>query len=429
MTTSCMLTSRAERDKLQQMDRGALAEYQVTRLNQMLESILPANPMYARKLAGQQLPVRNLEELIEWPFTSKAELQPGEGQLLPRNMTYDISRYVRFHQTSGTRGRPLMVVDTQEDWQWWIESWQSVLDAAELEDTDRALLAFSFGPFIGFWSAFDALTARRAMTIPAGGMSSLARLELARRSEATCLFCTPSYALHLAEVAREHQIRVDQLPIKKIVVAGEPGGSVAATRARIESSWQVSLFDHAGASEVGPWGVPDRSGTGLHVLESEFIAEFIGVESGQPANEGEVAHLVLTSLGRYGSPVIRYRTGDLVRPVWPKEGRNRFVLLDGGVLGRADDMLIIRGVNIFPSSIEQILHSFPEVVEYRITARKSGQLDQLEIDVEDHLEQPERIAEELLLKLGLKISVSCVPSGSLPRSEGKSQRFVDLRES
>ena len=137
--------------------------------------------------------------------------------------------------------------------------------------------------------------------------------------------------------------------------------------------------------------------------------------------------MILTTLGRVGSPVIRYRTGDLVRPTWPADGPNRFVLLDGGILGRADDMMIIRGMNVYPSAVEQILHSFPEVVEYRLTARKHGAMDELVVEVEDHLQQPARIAKELQLKLGLKIDVRCVTAMSLPRFEGKGRRFIDER--
>jgi phenylacetate-CoA ligase len=165
----------------------------------------------------------------------------------------------------------------------------------------------------------------------------------------------------------------------------------------------------------------------LHIVESEFIAEFLSVESGKPAGEGELAELVLTTLGRAGSPVIRYRTGDLVRPSWNATVANRFVFLEGGVLGRADDMMIIRGVNIFPSSLEQILHSFPEVIEYRITATRDGEMDSLGIEVEDRLHEPARIAKELQLRLGLRIAVAAVEIGSLPRFEGKGKRFVDRR--
>jgi phenylacetate-CoA ligase len=320
-----------------------------------------------------------------------------------------------------------VVLDTADDWRWWIEAWQYVLDAAHISPADRVLLAFSFGPFIGFWSAFDAFTARNSLVIPGGGLSSLARIEVMHLAKVTTLCCTPTYALRLAEVAAENHINLRALAVEKIIVAGEPGGSVQTTRRRIESAWDARLVDHGGATEVGPWGFADAEGRGLHINEAHFLAEFISVETGHPAKEGELAHLLLTTLGRSGAPVIRYRTGDLVRPVWSNNGPSRFVFLEGGILGRADDMLIIRGMNVYPAAVEQILHSFPEVVEYRITARKQGAMDALVIEVEDHLQQPDRIADELRLKLGLKIEVRCVSAMSLPRFEGKGRRFVDER--
>lgn len=422
------ISSFQERRQLEAMDRRALAQFQLGKLNKLLADATANNEFYRRKLSGCPTRLASLEELSRLPLTTKEQLQStSKDEPYAANLTYPIDRYVRCHQTSGTRGRPLTVLDTAPDWHWWVECWQFVLDAAEITPSDRALLAFSFGPFIGFWSAFDALTARGALVIPGGGLNSLARVEMIERVEATALLCTPSYAMRMAQVAAEHQINLAHLPVEKIIVAGEPGGSVPAFRARIESAWGARVIDHAGATEVGPWGFADAEGKGLHVLESEFIAEFVSVETGEQAQPGELSYLMLTTLGRSGCPVIRYRTGDLVRPTWPSEGPNRFVLLEGGLLGRADDMMIIRGMNIYPSAIEQILHSFPEVVEYRMTVCKRGELDELVIDVEDHLERPARIAEELRLKVGLKVEVRCVPAMSLPRFEGKGKRFVDER--
>ena len=421
-----------QRRDLEMLGRRALERLQLEKLNRLLAAVLASNKFYSRKLAGCPRGLAGLEELAKLPYTVKDELQPEGGEASAANLTFPVEAYTRFHETSGTHGRPLVVLDTPDDWQWWVDCWQFVLDAAEMTPSDRALLAFSFGPFIGFWSAFDAVVARGALAIPSGGLGSLARIELLRTTKATALFCTPTYALRLAEVAAEHQINLAQLPVEKIVVAGEPGGSVPATRARIERAWDASVVDHAGATEVGPWGFADAEGRGLHVNETEFIAEFVSVATGTAANEGELSHLILTSLGRIGAPVIRYRTGDLVRPTWsnenaPTSGPNRFLLLEGGVLGRADDMLIIRGMNIYPSAVEQILHGFPEVVEYRLTARKRGELDELIVEVEDHLEQPARIAEELRIRLGLKIKVRAAPAMSLPRFDGKGRRFVDQR--
>jgi phenylacetate-CoA ligase len=417
-----------QRRELESLDRGALERLQLERLNRLLADVTKSNPFYQHKLGGARHRLESLDQLADLPFTTKQELQPATaGDPFAANRTHQVEAYVRCHQTSGTQGRPLTVLDTAEDWVWWLECWQFVLDAAAITPSDRAVLAFSFAPFIGLWSAFDALTARGALAIPGGGLGSLARIELIRRLQATAVFCTPTYALRLAEVAKEHNIDLADSAVERIVVAGEPGGSVPSFRQRIESAWDARVVDHAGATEVGPWGFADAEGRGLHVNESEFIAECFSVETGERATSGELSQLVLTTLGRRGAPVIRYRTADLVRPIWPASGSNRFVLLEGGVLGRADDVMIIRGVNIYPSAIEQILHGFPEVVEYRMTVRKRGELDELVIDVEDHLMRPERIAEELHLKLGLKVEVCAVPPMSLPRFEGKGHRFVDER--
>jgi phenylacetate-CoA ligase len=419
-----MTSGPADRRRAEALDRPALAALQLAKLNELLGAITPHNPFYAAKLRDGPRRLERLEQLAELPFTTKDEL----AEAAPHDAcTYPLSRYVRFHQTSGTHGRPLAVLDTADDWQWWIECWQYVLDAAEVTADDRAMLAFSFGPFIGFWSAHEALAARGALVIPGGGMNSLARLELMERTRASVLCCTPSYALRLIETAAEHKIGLHKFAVRRIIVAGEPGGSQPSVRGRIEEAWHAQVIDHAGATEVGAWGYADAARRGLHILESEFIAEFFSAESGDVAKDGEIAHLVLTPLGRRGMPVVRYRTGDLVRPVWPDDEPNRFVLLEGGVLGRADDMLIIRGVNIFPSAIDQILRSFPEVVEYRVTAAKRGQMDELHVEVEDHLGDVRRIAEEFQVRLGLHVEVRLAPPLSLPRFEGKGRRFIDAR--
>lgn len=428
----------AQRAATRAMDRVALQALQLKKLNRLLATVREAGGFYAQKLHATPGPLEGLDELPRLPLTTKDELlPPAAGDRFARNLTHGPAAYTRYHQTSGTRGRPMAVLDTAEDWRWWIGCWQHVLDAAGVTPEDRAVLAFSFGPFVGFWSAFDALAARGVMAIPGGGMSSRARIDLIEKLHASCLLCTPSYALHLAEVAAADGVPLAGLGVEKVIVAGEPGGSVPATRQRIERAWGAKVCDHAGATEVGAWGYGDPGGQGLRIIESEFLAEFLSVETGRPAGGGELSHLVLTTLGRHGSPVIRYRTGDLVRPRWPSPdgaapgggpGGDRSVLLEGGVLGRADDMVTIRGVNIFPSAVEQVLRGFPEVVDFRITARKRGEMDELIVEVEDHLGEPARVARELRLRLGLKIEVRLAPPMSLPRSEGKGHRFVDLRD-
>ncbi len=428
-------TTYEQRRELERMDADRLAEHQLARLNRLLNTILPHNEFYAQKMSGisgglptgERGPIDSLDEFAELPYTFKEELLAASAERLPPHLTYPRQRYVRMHQTSGTRGRPLVVLDTPDDWAWWMDCWQFVLDAAGLETGDSVFMAFSFGPFIGFWSAFDAAIARGCLAVPGGGISTLGRLELMRTMQCSAVFCTPSYALHMAEVGAEHQIDVGELDVRMLILAGEPGGSVPATRSRIETAWQANVLDHSGASEVGPWGYGDPAGEGLYINEHDFIAEFLSVETGSTAAEGQLSELVLTNLGRTGSPVVRYRTGDLVRPSWQHAGENRFVFLSGGVVGRTDDMLVIRGVNVFPSSVEQVLRSFPEVIEFRMTATKLGEMDHLVVEIEDRLETPKRVEIELRLRLGLKTEVRCVPLGTLPRVEGKGKRFVDER--
>lgn len=411
--------------------RADLARLKLDRLNRLLADVLPHNGFYSAKLSRHPRRLESLEQLAEWPFTFKDELVDGATHLgRPANLTWEPRRYVRFHQTSGTHGRPLPVLDTADDWKWWLDCWRVVLDRGEMTPDDRVLVASSFGPTIGFWTAFEAATASGAMAIPTGGVRSFARLEMMRSLGATVLVSTPSYCLHLAEVAHERKIDTAALPIRLVIVAGEPGGSIRSTRSRIAEAFGASVLDHAGASEVGAWGVGSADGTGLDVIEPWFHPEFLSVATGEPAQEGELSELVLTTLGRAGAPVFRYRTGDIVRPVWPSGDHPRpqpWVRLDGGILGRTDDMLVVRGVNVFPGAIDDIVRSFPEVVEYRLTVFSRESLDELSLEVEDRLDLPSRIEDELRVRLGLRVGVRTVPIGSLPRFEGKGRRIIDHR--
>lgn len=410
-------------------DRPTLEADQIRRLNALLDAVVPSSGLYKKKLGPVAPRLERIAEIGSLPTTSKDELVAAAtaGEWLTR----PAAEYVRFHQTSGTRGAPVAVPDTAEDWRWWMGAWRHTLDAAQIAPGDRAMLAFSFGPFVGFWSAFDALVERGVQAIPGGGMTSASRLDLIERAGANRLFCTPSYALHLADEGAKRDIDVAALPIETVIVAGEPGGSLPATRERIGAAWGARVVDHAGATEVGPWGFGDdlwNDPPGLRVIESEFIAEFLSVETGQPAAPGELAEMVLTNLGRVGAPVIRYRTGDLVRPEWTTEGPCRFVRLAGGVVGRADDMLVVRGVNVFPSSIEEVMRRLPDIAEWRLVAERRGSMDELVVEVEDRTGDVGGVGDEIQLRLGLRVEVRAVEWGSLPRSEHKSRRLIDHRE-
>lgn len=377
-------------------------------LQDLLNRILPANSFYARKLEA----ISSIDDL----FTHKQELIDDQAAHPPfgTNLTFPLHRYTRFCQTSGTSGQPLHWLDTPESWNWMLDNWDRVYQAAGITSSDHIFFAFSFGPFLGFWTAFEAATRMGALAIPGGGMRTAVRLRTILETRATVLCCTPTYAIRLAEAAAEEQIDLAASRIRRIVVAGEPGGSIASTRAHIEKLWPGSrVVDHHGMTETGPvsYGCPDRPGV-LHIIESSYIAEMIGGE------------LILTNLGRIGSPLIRYRTGDLVQAV---RGHcacgSSEVALEGGILGRTDDMVVVRGVNIYPAAVEEVLRS-QGITEYRVEVRTERALTQLLILVEG--DAPARIEAALTNAFSLRIPVSTVPAGSLPRFEAKAKRWIRL---
>ena len=423
--------SPVDRKAIQSLDHEQRRRGQLERLNEMLARAR-AQPFHFERLRNCPDRLESLEQLAQLPLLCKDELvgdhrgDPGHIFGLPRH------RYSRLHQTSGTRGWPMPVLDTSDDWRWWLDCWQFVLDAADVTEQDVAMMAFSFGPFIGFWTANDALVSRGALVVPGGGMSSEARLQMIQDHQCTLVCCTPTYALHLAGVATELGIALSQSSVSRIIVAGEPGGSVPIVRQRIEEAWGARLIDHTGASEVGAWGFGSPDGRGIHVIESEFIAELLRFDCDNPHGvavaDGEEAELVLTNLGRFGGPAIRYRTGDIVKGYRDHSQPSNFLWLDGGVIGRADDMLVIRGVNVFPSSIEAIVREIDATAEFRMIATQRNEMDQLSVEVEMDNEQANQLRDRLRDRLALRVQVDPVAHNSLPRFEAKARRLVDQRD-
>jgi phenylacetate-CoA ligase len=408
--------------------RDELTRLQCDRLAALLGKILPQNRFYARKFAGL-----DPADLARLPFTTKAELLADQAAHPPYGtaLTYPVGRYRRLHQTSGTSGRPLRWLDTTESWSWMLDNWVKVYDLAGVRPGERLFFPFSFGPFLGFWTAFDAAGRAGCLPLAGGGMSSGARLRFLLDNEATVVLCTPTYALRLAEAARAEGIDLAASPVRALIVAGEPGGSIPATRARIEAAWGARVFDHTGMTEVGPLAAECVAGPGsLHVLETEFIVEVIDPTTGRPVNEGVEGELVVTNLGRVGSPVVRYRTGDLVKiDRGPCPCGRPWARLAGGVLGRVDDMIVLRGNNVHPSAIQTILHRFAEVVEYRVEVDRGGALPVLRIDVEPHPAAAgdavaARVAQAVRDELLFRAEVRAVAPGALPRFDMKAQRFV-----
>jgi phenylacetate-CoA ligase len=417
--------------------RLAIGTSQFDQLRVLLAAVFGRNPFYGAKFdaAGVSYKPRHLGEFTDaFPFTTKAEIVADQEAHPPygTNLTFPLDRYTRLCQTSGTSGTPLRWLDTPESWEWMLRNWERIYNAAGVKRGDCAFFAFSFGPFLGFWTAFEAAARVGALCLSGAAMSSAARLRAIFDHQANVLCCTPTYALRLAEVAGEEKIGLTQSPVRLIIVAGEPGGSIPSARARLEQLWPgARVFDHHGMTEVGPvsYQCPARPGV-LHVIETSYLAEVIDSASGRAAAEGDAGELVLTTLGRIGSPLLRYRTGDLVKPSYGlcECGRNEMAL-EGGILGRIDDMVIVRGVNIYPSTVEGIISSREDVLEYRVHVSTRDALSAIEVEVEtrpdaNELAIAQRLQEEFERAFRLRVPVKVVPAGTLPRAETKSKRFV-----
>ncbi|QDT66560.1 phenylacetate--CoA ligase family protein [Calycomorphotria hydatis] len=420
----------------ERLNREQLRERQSKRLVGMLADIIPSNRFWTAKYSEANIDlhaVQSVDDLAVLPFTTKQELVENHTANPPfgTTLTFPVEKYTRFHQTSGTTGKPMRWLDTQVSWTWFCDCWAQIFRLCGVKDEDRFFFPFSFGPFIGFWAAFEGASRLGYLSIPGGGMSSEARLKLILESDATVVCCTPTYALRLAEVAEQENIDLAGSAVRMLIVAGEPGGNIAATRERIETAWGAKLYDHWGMTEIGALATAaECDQNSLYVLESECIPEIINPDTLTPVPAGELGELVMTNLGRWGSPLIRYRTGDLVRAsTEPSPLGLELLRLDGGILGRADDMLTIRGNNVFPSSIEAILREFPEVAEYRVTVTTKNAMPHLKFEIEptpgtaiDQLQS--QLNRAIKDRLNFQAEMVPVAEGSLPRFELKGKRFV-----
>jgi phenylacetate-CoA ligase len=420
--------------KIETLDRERLRELQDERLRALMIEA-EASLFYKEKLRAARIgieQVRSASDLKRLPFTTKAELveeqqrYPPYGRLLARPLT----EYRYYHQTSGTTGRPLRWLDTQESWDWFVRCWGYVYRSAGVSEADTVFCAFSFGPYISHWTAISGAWRIGAMCISGGGMNSEQRLRAMIDNRCTVIVCTPTYALHLAEVARSAGIDLRSSSVRRGIHAGEPGASLPNVKRAIESEWGMTCFDHAGATEAGAWAFDCEAQTGaIHINEAEFIFEVIDPQSLIEVGEGERGELVITNLGRGAMPVLRYRTGDLVEMTGePCPCGRSFARIKGGVLGRADDMMIVRGVNIYPASIDDLLRGLTDIVEYEVNIRRISGMDDLLIKVEAGgergFEEIERsILAEFRRQFSIRVSIERAASGSLPRYEFKAARY------
>jgi phenylacetate-CoA ligase len=393
-----------------------LRSLQLAKLRAGLTQVLATNAFWRERLNS----VGGWDDFERLPLTTKSDLLSDQAAHPPfgTNLTFPVDRYVRLHQTSGSSGdQPLRWLDTAESWDWWLRIWADhVYPAAGVSAADRVFLAFSFGPFVGFWSAFGGAERLGALCMSGGAMTSEQRVRNMLDLGATVLLSTPTYALRLADVANEVGVNLSAASIRTTIHAGEPGASIPSTRAAIEAAYSATSFDHTGMTELGPTGYSCSARDGIHLIESEFIFEV--------ADDGE---LIATNLSRWGMPLFRYRTGD--RVVVSRDAcscGSPFLKLVGGIQGRVDDMFTVRGVNLYPSQVEDIVRRYPEVGEFVIEHRRERRMDEVTLVIECSRSSfsTDRLQADLRQALGVRLECRVVEPGTLPRPELKSKRLL-----
>ncbi len=426
---------------MERLPRARLAELQLERLRALLSRVRDRVPLYSRRLAEAGVraeDLHTLDDVRELPFTTKSDLREHYpfGLLAVRR-----EELARLHASSGTKGKPTVVGYTQADLDLWADCCARSLACAGVYPGDVVHNAYGYGLFTGGLGLHYGAERLGATVVPVSGRNTARQVLLLQDFSADVLCCTPSYALNIAGAAEAAGLDPRTLPVRIGVFGAEPW--TVAMRNRIEEALQLRALDIYGLSEVLGPGVAMECAEGrdgLHIWEDHFLAEVIDPESGQSLPDGQVGELVFTTLTKEAMPVIRYRTGDLTSLTAEPCPCGRTHRKMARASGRTDDMLIIRGVNVFPTEIERVLLTIAELSpHYRIIVERPEALDSLEIQVEpavrargveaggDGEALRQHAAQLLENALGVSAVISIQAPGSLPRSEGKAQRVQDRR--
>jgi phenylacetate-CoA ligase len=400
------------------------------------------NSLY-RKAGIKPQDIRSLDDIRHIPTVEKSMMRDiqrkdpfpyGDTLCVPPD---EVSEY---HQTSGTTGQPVYQADSWQDWEWWSECWSYILWAQGYRPSDRIFFPFGYNVFVAFWAAHYAAEKIGAEVVPGGVLDTQARILKIQETKSTAMMATPTYVLGMAETARSKMgIDPASLTISKITCAGEPGASIPTTKNRMQDAWGAKVYDHAGATEIGAWcyECEEQSG-GLHVNDGFFLVEIQDIETGETIEEaGRMGKMIITALDRYAQPCIRFDSKDLI--MWASEpcpcGRS-FRTIEGGVIGRTDDITKVKGVLLAPSAIEEVvrgIHGLGD--EFEAIVDKKADIDQITLRVElipDSRDKEASIKtllkDQLRLKTNLGYIIEFHEYGTLPRHEVKAKRFKDLRK-
>jgi phenylacetate-CoA ligase len=433
--------------KTETLDRERLQALQLAKLRRQCEWAAARSPWYRRLFADEGFDparlrsvsdLRRLTPLTRDEWMNSQFEHPPYGQI----PTIGGEGAIRVHTTSGTTGRgPLRALDSRKDWAWIAEMWAYAIWGCGVRPADTAYIAFGYGSFIGFWGLHYAMEKVGVLNVPGGAQTTEARVRQMIDFDVNVVASTPTYALRLAQEAETLGIDLRGSSVSRVILSGEPAGSIPQTKALIEEQWGAKAFDTAGMTEIGTIMVfeCEHQPGGTHIIEDHVLEEVINPETLEPVGYGEAGERVVTSFGRGSIPLLRYRTGDLVCRVPASEcicGRG-FDIYEGGILGRVDDMKIIRGTNVYPRAIEAIVREFAEVDEFQIVITREGLRDEITLRVElkpDWLEDGWRSLSDTLHRRlalaheGLNFRVERAGAGALPRFELKAKRTVDHRD-
>ncbi|MBE0476721.1 MAG: phenylacetate--CoA ligase [Coriobacteriia bacterium] len=422
------------------MPRERLEELQLRRLQSVVEWVYERVPHYRAEMEERGVRPRDIRtpaDVALLPFTDKTVLR----DTYPFGLfAVPLDHVVRVHSSSGTTGKPIVVGYTRGDLNTWTECTARVASSAGLTSADLVQIAFLYGMFTGGWGMHYGIERVGATVIPAGSGNTERHLMMMQDFGTTALVCTPSYALYIAEVGEGMGVDFSALPLRVGLFGGEPCSEGA--RREIETRMGVVVTDNYGLSEViGPGVSGECEGRcGLHVQEDHFLAEVVDPVTGEPVAPGEEGELVVTTLTKEAFPVIRYRTHDLTRLSHEPCGCGRTLARMSKVRRRTDDMLIVRGVNVFPSQVEDVLGAIEGISpHYQIQLERKHGLDDMEVRVEvaeeifsDSMAQmvafTREVADRLQSVIGLKVKVTLVEPGTIERSSGKAKRVIDRRE-
>jgi phenylacetate-CoA ligase len=427
---------------LETLPRDILVKIQVRKFQEVLKHAVKSQ-MYRDKFKGLGLfpeDVKSLDDIQKIPLTEKSELREsqecGNPYLYGKTLGVGIKDLCSVHQTSGTTGRPVYVPDTYKSWQWRIEPWASMLYMMGFRETDRVFIPFGYNVYVAFWSGHYAAEKLGCEVIPGGALDTRARIQKMMEMRASASFNTPTYGLHMAEVAEGMGISpAKDLGIRKMVCAGEP--MTEATRKRLEALWNADVYNHIGGAETCGWAGMCTEKKDLHILEPYFLVEFLDQETrSRPVEAGQEGVAVITPLFHRAMPLIRFNTNDLMLQAKGDCACGRTSLRIEKILGRIDDLCKIRGVLFSPQSVDEVICEIsPRIVEHEIVVTRVTSMDEVtvRIEVDNSTSVEERSAiersllEQLKAKTNLRFKLAWAKSGELPRYTLKAKRFKDLR--